>query len=46
MRNEGRFRVVERKDKARFERLAAEAETFVRRRWAIYEKIAADRVAK
>jgi pyruvate-ferredoxin/flavodoxin oxidoreductase len=41
MRNEGRFRVVERKDRERFERLASEAEAFVRRRWAIYEKIAA-----
>ena len=41
MKNENRFRVVEAQDAGRYARLVAAEDDFVRRRWAIYEKIAA-----
>jgi pyruvate-ferredoxin/flavodoxin oxidoreductase len=41
MKNENRFRVVEAQGAERYARLVAAEDDFVRRRWAIYERIAA-----
>jgi pyruvate-ferredoxin/flavodoxin oxidoreductase len=41
MRNEGRFRAVEMKDPARYARLVDLADANVRRRWSVYEHMAA-----
>jgi pyruvate-ferredoxin/flavodoxin oxidoreductase len=40
MRNEGRFRVVEKADPARFQRLLTAAETLTRQRYAVYQQLA------
>ncbi len=40
MRNETRFRIVEQQDPARFRRLLAEAETEVKGRYALYQRLA------
>jgi pyruvate-ferredoxin/flavodoxin oxidoreductase len=40
MRNEGRFRVVEKTDPARFKRLLGAAETLTRQRYAVYQQLA------
>jgi pyruvate-ferredoxin/flavodoxin oxidoreductase len=40
MRNEGRFRVVEKSDPPRFQRLLKAAETLTRQRYAVYQQLA------
>ncbi|HEY6547092.1 MAG TPA: thiamine pyrophosphate-dependent enzyme, partial [Vicinamibacteria bacterium] len=40
MRNEGRFRVVEKADPRRFQRLLKAAETLTRQRYAVYQQLA------
>jgi pyruvate-ferredoxin/flavodoxin oxidoreductase len=40
MRNEGRFRVVEKADSRRFQRLLKAAETLTRQRYAVYQQLA------
>jgi pyruvate-ferredoxin/flavodoxin oxidoreductase len=40
MRNEGRFRVVEKTDPERFKRLLRAAETQTRQRYAVYQQLA------
>jgi pyruvate-ferredoxin/flavodoxin oxidoreductase len=40
MRNEGRFRVVEKADPERFQRLLKSAETLTRQRYAVYQQLA------
>ncbi len=40
MRNEGRFRVVEKADPVRFKRLLTAAETLTRQRYAVYQQLA------
>ena len=40
MRNESRFRVVERSDPARFKRFLTEAQDAARQRYAIYQQLA------
>jgi pyruvate-ferredoxin/flavodoxin oxidoreductase len=40
MRNEGRFRVVEKADPRRFQRLLRAAETLTRQRYAVYQQLA------
>ncbi|HEY2946602.1 MAG TPA: pyruvate:ferredoxin (flavodoxin) oxidoreductase [Vicinamibacteria bacterium] len=41
VRNEGRFRAVEKQDPARFQRLLGAAREDARRRWAVYQQLAA-----
>jgi hypothetical protein len=40
MRNESRFRVVERSDPARFKRFLEEAQDMARQRYSIYQQLA------
>jgi hypothetical protein len=40
MRNESRFRVIERADPARFKRFVEESENAARRRYAVYQQLA------
>jgi hypothetical protein len=40
MRNEGRFRVVEKADPRRFQRLLKSAEKLTRQRYAVYQQLA------
>jgi hypothetical protein len=40
MRNESRFRVVERSDPARFKRFLKEAQEAARQRYAVYQQLA------
>jgi hypothetical protein len=44
MQNEGRFRMVERMDAARFKQLAAAAQREATQRFAVYQQLAGVRV--
>ena len=46
MRNEARFRVVERTDPARFRRFLKEAQEAAQKRYAVYEQLAGITVPK
>ena len=45
MRNESRFRVIERADPARYKQFVADSEEAARRRYSVYQQLAGIKVA-